>query len=204
MSRREMALNVILGAGLLVAFYLPVALLWVSGRLFVHALSLGLAHIYPAAANLPSELFDFLIFPALTLLAAYDAMRWKRWRVFFLNFALAAILSLIYVHQFHSGIRFDPPFPVLFVFILSFPVALPRKQDLSRNRFLLFSAFLCVAATSALGLLGSGSLAQTTNFLLNLMACGWIVLLARRGGVYADESTSIAATSTPPSSLMSL
>lgn len=198
-----MALNVCLGAGLLFAFYLPVALLWVSGRLFVHALSLGLAHIYPAAANLPSELFNF-IFPALTLLAAYDAMRWKRWRVFFLNFALAAILSLIYVHQFHRGSRFDPPFPVLFVFIFSFPVALPRKQDLSRNRFLLFSAFLCVAATSALGLLGSGSLARTTDLLLNLMACGWIVLLARRGGVYADEGTSIAATSNPPSSLVSL
>ena len=189
-----MALNVVLGAGLLCTFAVIVAAAWGGFALAFYVLKAALLRIYPSAPN-REDLIFFVGFGLFLLIASLIDFRRGLWRMGFLSCAAGCGIILISLKQIPSNGHYDFPWMALILLSTALRRPAPTKTDIQRVGFLLSCAFLCTAILSLLGFLGAMS--QLVNVFLFVFAAGWWWIETQKNRPVEDDPP-------PPSPLPSL
>jgi hypothetical protein len=176
LSHKETAVNVLLGALLLSALAAPFA----GVMLAFYGVDQALKHFFPALAHRGDVAFYGLMSLSLCMICL-GQLRKRLWTNLFLSStaSVSLILPRLLNTQSHSPlVGFDLRFQ--FAWFLVFFI--PQNIPVSRNQFLMWSAFVVALFADNAGLLGSGWLSTTVEVASWAVAVAWSLVTVR-----ADE-----------------
>jgi len=173
MDRRETLVNVLLGVLLLAAAAAPVA----GIALLLFAVSRIVERLFPAVVHYNGAVFVGFLGLFLLVGAVID-LRGRRWRVSFLNLALAGGFALICYQGVRSGHDCDVPFALVWIYALVLPR--PSNSDIERRSFLLSAPLICLVLLLNTGVLGSGELFRAANLFLYACVGAWCIIWVRK------------------------
>jgi hypothetical protein len=193
MGRREIVVNTLVGALLLLVFFARFAAI----ALVVWFAFIGLEwvfHLVLPSRTLPTE---FLLFGAWTLLSLSSGIRHvraKRWRNAFLCFVGAPLMGLAWFTPIRSSIGGNGS-AMFFCIPVMMVIAIADGATLGRLQFFLAAAIAGAALAVNGGLLGNGVLSHTVaNCVLAVAVLWWIVTI--RGNYKSDASDQSLALPT--------
>ena len=180
MSRREIIINTLLGSFLVLIFSLIVAAAFLALRFVAYLLDLFLVRFLPGVVS-HQEITLAAILAGLLLVEMINALRWRRWREAFLDFALVCASIVLVACNLRLG---NTP-NIFWLSVMVFFGIRPKKsspcQDIDRSHF-----FLGVTAVSTLfaaqtNLLGTGLLSQIVRGSTWIGLLLWFAIRVRKG-----------------------
>jgi len=177
MSRREIAINILSGTILLLAFALPVLALVLAGE-FLHRMIAPPIETYISSFGFPYDAWDLIVLSALSVWEAVTYIRRRYWMNVFTAGSIVAMAILIWFSKRPFGPSHDRS-EVIWPFILL--LLLPIQRPFRRWEFV--SAGILVSMNIALntGMFGSSTFAKAVDYGMGLGVMIWFALAARRG-----------------------
>jgi len=187
MNHREIAVNVFLGAALVLTFFAIVALGFLALWLAFYACDLAALHFFPGFANHQERTF-FAIVAIIWASNFVWVLHSRHRREAFLNLLGAITFALVALGNLGSG---GESFPLwLFVpVILVLPRSSPADQDVSRAHFFRGVTFFSVVVALSTGLLGSGAFARFATGCVYIIAGIWWLMWVRKA---REEENSLS------------
>lgn len=192
MSRREMALNVVLGAGLLFAFAIVVSAAFLALRFALYLFDLALTFLYPPAPKHPNE-FVLIALCIFILGNSLFDFRQRRWRAGFLALAGSSMLTVVCLLRTYENRPLETPWILFFFLVFSTPKLPYKGRDIQRNPFLLAGILLCLGTLSVLGVLGM--LTSLVNVFLIVLTTGWFIMESQKSRPGVEDKPSTTASS---------
>ena len=169
MSRREIALNTLLGAALILTFAAFVVVGLGATLLAFNLVGVAEKHFLPGLAR-PGDATYYGIFCVWSLIAGTGHLRKRRWLNAFVSIAGGAMILSIFFARPDSALGPSGPLQILVILPI---LATPTDSCLTRFRF--FSAVSLISAVVAVNtdLLGSGAFARIAADWVLVGTIGW-------------------------------
>lgn len=176
MGRREIAVNALLGAILLIAFAIPCLVLIGAGGLLLYGVSAAVRHFLPGLAE-SRDLIFYGVLSAWALVSGFKHVFKRQWTSAFVSFTIIPMIASAWFAGAHSPLHKDGLFVFpWFVLILSSTGSVVQRFDFLMSAFIVSA---CIAVNT--GVLGSGELQQYAAYSVLLTAFLWFVVQFRRG-----------------------
>ncbi len=189
MSRRDIAINTLLGIFLLgtalVIFLACVA----AGWLGLSAIKYIASRFFPGLV-VPADRLLFLIYGIFAVGYGVGHLRRKLWKNAFLCFAVIPVIVLMWFTHPFSIFGTDSFAPLWFIFIL---LLIPERSPIPRFEFFLASLITMAAVSLASGLVGTGEFARMASSSTSLASIVLLIIRVRRRQTTDDRSTASPA-----------
>jgi hypothetical protein len=176
MSRREIAINTLLGSVLILIFACSFAAAFAAIVFASRAINIAVKHFLPGMAHSGNVAF-YGFFGILLLISGIGDLRKRRWRNAFLSFAaVALILSIVFASP-------DSMFGLsgsLAIFAILPVLGIPADSSPTRPQFLGGASIVFFVVALNAGLLGSGTLARIVADCVLVGAFLWFAIDVRR------------------------
>lgn len=192
MSRREIAINTLIGSVLILIFACPFAAAFAAIVFASRAINTAVKHFWPGMAH-PGDIAFYGFFALLLLISGIGDLRKRRWRNAFLSFAAVAMIVSVFFARPDSRFGLGGS---LAIFVILPMLAIPADSGPTRPHFLGAASIVFFVVAINSGLLGSGTLARTVANCVLVGVFLWFAIDVRRrwSVINSDQQAPISPT----------